>query len=569
MNLKGNWISGGICVLLLAATIFFPLLSWAQAPVWGVLNLSSGDNATYNGYTTTADGWIAKAEIDSGDNGSTCTGRALTFEETAETAYLQWKTSDYNHEVRLVEIPAKWKYYQPNWDSGSPVNDPCYTRFLTNIVSAYKAAGYSIAYTISIKDGPAWLNSSTNCPNCLYKSQDGHNPEDSSSTLLYLPNVVFDQQVRTLAENFIDASLALATDAVHSVSSSAVIDYLRVGISENGETLYPAGILKNSSGTVIYSNQWWAMDGAAQAYATAGTRVSTIPDPPDCLFGWYPGEGAPATTAPNTYCTIPTGLSALQATEDWWGWYFRALADAHAWFYARLRTTDGYTGPIVFVTPGNGIPPDQLINHLTYVANSDWTDYDSHNPYETLNEAAAWWVFYDQIIYQLHHSYDTPYIGAMGVDISSVQADAYPSYSGTAMNPVAECNYDGTDNSGVISPAPTYATSFTVSSSGYTYSSFPSSFDNWSSIRTLTYIAGISGSTGLLTMGENAGSNPYAGSLSGSSYKTGMKDVVTLLNSCSPSALMWAFDNQLNSGSSSYASGAQYKSCIDSYPTCP
>jgi len=386
---------------------------------------------------------------------------------------------------------------------------------------------------------------------------------------LYLPNVVFDRQTRTLAESFIDASLALATSAVHSVSSSAVVDYLRVGISANGETLYPAGILRNSSGSTIYSHQWWAMDGAAQAYAAVGTRTSTISDPPDCLFGWYPGVGSPTTTAPSNYCTIPSGLTALQATEDWWGWYFRALADAHAWMYARLRTTNGYTGPIAFVTPGNGIRPDKLITYLTYIANGDWTNYDSQNPFETVNGAAAWWVFYDQIIYQLHNSYSTPYIGAMRIDISSVQADSNPKFSGTTMNPVAECNYGGADSSGRISPAPSYSTSFTVNGGGYSYSSFPSTFDNWSSIRSLTYIAGISGSTGLLTMGENPGSNPYAGSLSGTTYTTGMKDVMTLLNSCGTGALMWAFDDQLNGGSTSVSSSSQYKGCIDSYPSCP
>jgi len=564
-------------VVLVLAILVLPSFSTdaslrAQTPVWGTLNTSSADSWTYNSYTTSADGWIAKAEAATGDSGTSCTSTALTYEEQAEDAFLQWKTTDAGNDVALVEIAAKWQYYQPNWDSGTPANDPCYQRFLTNVIEAYKSAGYVIAFTVALEDGPSWLNSSTNCPNCLFVSYDGKNPSyynGSTLTTRDLPNVVFDDQVRLLAGTFIDSAFTLATDAVQSVVSGSALDYVRIGLSENGETMYPAALLKTSGGSVTYENEWWAFDGAAQAYSTANLRAPTIPDPPDCLFGWYPGAGAPTTTAPASKCTIPTGLTALQATEAWWAWYFNALADAHAWVYYRFRHDNSYSGPIAFVTPGSGVVPDKLIPYLTYIADSDWTDYDSQNPYETVNEAAAWWVFYDQVIYQLHNAYSLSPVGAMRVDISSVQADSNPSYSGTAMNPIAKCNDGGTDSAGSISPSPTYSTSFTVNSSGYTYSGFPSTFDDWSSVRMLTYVAGISSSSGLPTMGENAGSNPYSGSLSGSTYTTGMKDVVTLIHSCGTGALMWAFDYQLNSGSSSYASGTQYKSCITGYPTCP
>jgi len=561
-------------VACLFALLSYPIaVASAQTPIWGVLNISGAASSTYNGYTTSADGWIVKAESAAGDSGGSCTSTALIFEQQAENAFLQWKNTDAGNGVGLVEIAARWQYYQPNWNSGSPSSDPCYQLFLTNVIKSFKSAGYQIAFTVALANGPVWLNSTANCPNCLYASQGGYHPENSGGTTLNLPNIVFDEQVRLLAGSFIDSAFAVATGAVQAVSPGASLDYIRIGISENSETMYPAAILHNTGGGMIYSHQWWALDGAAQAYSTSGIRAPSVSNPPDCLFGWYPGAGVPSTTAPSSQCTIPIGLTALQATEDWWGWYFNALADAHAWLYHRFRSDNNYSGPLVFVTPGAGVAPDKLITYLTYIANQDWTDYDISNPYETLNEAAAWWVFYDQIIYQLHNQYGIPYIGDMRIDISSVQADSAPSYTGSGtsatMNPVSKCNESGADSSGSISPAPSYNTSFTVNPGGYTYSSFPSPFDKWSSVRKLTYIASISGSGGLPTMGENPGNNPYTGSLSGTTYTTGMKDVITLVHSCNVGALMWAFDHQLNSGSSSYASGSQYKGCIANYPACP
>jgi len=105
----------------------------AQAPDWGVLNVAGQDMYTGGGLGQglNADALIGLAESSSGDThtshtdptapGSCSTGNAATYVANAVTAFTQWSDADYagdgTHRVRLVEIVAKWQYYQPDYQS--------------------------------------------------------------------------------------------------------------------------------------------------------------------------------------------------------------------------------------------------------------------------------------------------------------------------------------------------------------------------------------------------------------------------------------------------------------------
>lgn len=543
----------------------------AQSPVFGVLNASGNDN--FSGQS--ADYWIGQAEI--ADNGGACTGNALSDEGNAEKAYLQWQTNDAANGVTLVEIPVKWKYFWPNppttWSTYTATTDACYSLFLTDVFSAYHNAGYKIAFTANIWNGPSWL-SDTQCPNCLYVGNDSSNPSSyngSTTTALPLPNLVWSNQVRNLALHFVDAAYALYTQA-----TNAQPDYVRVGVNQSGEAGFPAAYLCTTSpctaSTYIYNNEWWAFDNAAQQTGSSGDRAPHIPVVPDCLFGWYPGKGNP--TSNYSGCS-PTTSDPAQATVDWWSWYFQAQADVFAWYYHLYRTAPiNYTGPIAIVDPGHGILPDHVMTDLSDIAGGNLQGYDADNGNETVNLATANWALFNEISYKMVNVYNMARTYDLLVDISSVQADASPSYNSTdsGMNPVAECNYGGTDSNGTISTPAGYpqlsaGNDFSITSINetITLSGFPSTFDNWSSIRQLTYYTGKAVPIFSGNMGENVGEQPFTGRYQSSraQWITGMQDVMTLVNSCNTGALMWAFDNELQ-----YASIANLHSCTTDFPGC-
>ena len=212
----------GFCILLLASHCL-------SAQGWGALNVSGGDTYAGSGadHGKTVDQLITLAEADPGDSGGSCTSGAATFESEAETAFLQWKASDSNAGIQTMEIAAKWSFYQP---TSSSANDACYTKFLTNVIKAYKLAGFKISFTTAVSSGPSWLANTTSCPNCLYKSQTGTNPKTSSGAIINLPNIVFSNQVRTLAGGFIDSAFTLATNAVQSITPGVhFFDLVRCG----------------------------------------------------------------------------------------------------------------------------------------------------------------------------------------------------------------------------------------------------------------------------------------------------------------------------------------------------
>lgn len=152
-------------------------------------------------------------------------------------------------------------------------------------------------------------------------------------------------------------------------------DYVRLGMSEDREAMYPSP--KNVVGsTTEYDDQWWAFDGIAQGGTGLPSSIPTLQSmgTSNCYVGWYPGQ---SSTSP---CS---GVTTLAANQAWYSWYYDAIVDAHAWFFYHLRHDDGYTGNLVIVAPGRGVRPgnpggsDDLYTELNDLSGGSFTAYNS------------------------------------------------------------------------------------------------------------------------------------------------------------------------------------------------
>jgi hypothetical protein len=246
----------------------------------------------------------------------------------------------------------------------------------------------------------------------------------------------------------------------------------------------------------------------------------------------------------------------------------------------------------VIVSPGRGVRPgnpsgsDDLYTELSDLSGGSFTSYNTLDTSRWLIRGQMWLPFYDQMVFQLeapktgtgHLGYglSSSSIGSMMVDVSSVSADAHVSYdSGPVMDASNVCTPGDTTSTGNVSitPAPSTSTYYQVPASGYTESNNSGTTYNpweWSSVRWIHYVTANSNG-GLSILGESTGENPFIGALSGSTYLTGMKDVVNMAGACKLVGLLWAFDEQLQP-TTSYADIKEYSCVINNYATyasCP
>ena len=562
------------------------------APQWGVLNVAgqdlySSENAEY---------WIGQAEAATGDSHSSlfatspgsCTGTAATDVSNAVTAFEQWLSTDSTAGVQLVNIAAKWQYYQPDYSSDGPGSpfDPCYQTFLQTVIYDYAAARYLISFTPTVSSGPSWLSKTAECSNCLFVGQtSSQNPESQgTTTVLNLPNLVFNNTLRGHAAAFLDDVYKnVVVPQIESATSNVKTqpDYIRLGMSEYGEAMYPTP--KNAVGsTTEYDDQWWAFDGIAQGGTGLPASIPTLQSmgTSNCYVGWYPGK---SSTSP---CS---GVTTLAANQAWYSWYYDAVVDAHAWFFYHLRHDDGYSGNLVLVAPGRGVRPgnpggsDDLYTELNDLSGGSFTSYNSLDTSRWLIRGQMWLPYFDQLVYQLeaptsgatHLGYGlaSTSVAPMMIDVSSISADAHVSYDAgppAVLDASNICTASDTDGgySITMTPAPSTSAYYQVPSSGYSESNSGGTANDpweWSSVRWIHYVASVSNG-GLSMLGENAGSNPFTGTLSGSTFTAGMKDVVNMAGSCGLSGLLWAFDEQLQPPTS-YADIAEYSCIIANYPS--
>ncbi|MGH9095309.1 MAG: hypothetical protein ACRDXE_09125, partial [Acidimicrobiales bacterium] len=245
-----------------------------------------------------------------------------------------------------------------NWETTPGVFNSTYIQSIQAAVQRYRAAGWNVTVDVGLQQGPSWLLQGA-----------GSELVDQRGGLSGTADFEFSAAVRAAASAYIS----------NVVTSMPGVSGYRIGLSENGETLYPD----------TSSNQWWAFAPQAQT-AGADLPVTVGANP---MAGWIPGtttwNGAPVTST---------------QAQTWYSWYSGALVDAHAWEMSTFRHA-GFAGTLDLVMPGMGALPGPMNQRLA--ADLAPGPYDS---YSTLNTGAVWWKFLDSL----------PSLANTVVDISSV-----------------------------------------------------------------------------------------------------------------------------------------------------
>jgi hypothetical protein len=263
--------------------------------------------------------------------------------------------------IKTETILLHWNQAEPEqgqWDTS-------YLWYVQHIADQYRAAGMAVAVDPGLQHPPNWA---TALPNGTYVDQGG------AST--YLADFSWSQAVRL-------AGAAYLAKVVSTMGT--VVDY-RLGMSENGETMYP-----DSS-----DNQWWAYTPSAQGSAL-GLPAGLLPSP---MPGWVPGT--------STWHGLP--VTVTQAS-DWYDWYFSGLVSQLRWQIATYRAA-GYLGQLELVLPGMGSLPafyQERLDHLLADGASVGQHYDD---YHTMNTGAVWW--------KLLSALSLPDLVYVAVDVSGV-----------------------------------------------------------------------------------------------------------------------------------------------------
>jgi len=207
-------------------------------------------------------------------------------------------------------------------------------------VTAFRRSGFEIAVDIGLQYQPSWV-----------LSLPGGQLVDQYGDLSGTANFEYNKTVRIAAAWYI----------AQVVKSLGTVQYYRVGLSANGEILYPEAP----------NNNWWASDPVAQGIAS-GLPQGVGPAP---MPGWVPGT--------STYQGIPVSQQQVAA---WYRWYLGASINAHIWEIETYRAA-GYHGLLELVMPGDGAKPN--LYHAELAA--DLTDIPDDS-FHTMNTGAVWTV---------------------------------------------------------------------------------------------------------------------------------------------------------------------------------
>ncbi len=252
--------------------------------------------------------------------------------------------SDHAAGIRLVLVESHWSRYEPEpgkYDIG-------YRDELVRTIERYRAAGFRVAMTVGVHYTPAWI---CNNPRLQHLSQL---PGVTSG----LANFTFDQSLRDQAEKYI-------ADVVKHMGP---VDYYRVGLNAQGETLYPEAP----------HGEWWAFDRKAQGDDPG--RPASIPPPP--LLHWVPGTPYQGRTV------------TVKELQQWYDWYFNALVDSHDW-EIRAHRQAGFQGMIQLPMPGQGVRPSLYRRRIANCLAP--TSQENPDGYHTMNTGAVWFLFLDHL----------------------------------------------------------------------------------------------------------------------------------------------------------------------------
>ncbi|MGH8918830.1 MAG: hypothetical protein ACRD0H_10950, partial [Actinomycetes bacterium] len=196
----------------------------------------------------------------------------------ADPTYL---AQDNHAGIRFATLNLSWA----KWEPRPGRTDARYRAAVVAQADTYRAAGWKVAVDIGLQQPPGWAAAGR-----------GGRLVDQYGTTSSTADFEFSQRARDVASRYV-------SDVVHSMGH---IDDYRVGLSENGETLYPD----------TATNQWWAF--APQAQGSAAGRPRGVGATP--LPGWVPG----GSTWKGKEVTI-------SQVRSWYDWYFGAMAGAVAW----------------------------------------------------------------------------------------------------------------------------------------------------------------------------------------------------------------------------------------------
>lgn len=269
-------------------------------------------------------------------------------------ADVAWARADWAAGIRLAVVNIEWSRWQP----GPHHLGLSYVRTTLAALRRYRSLGWQVAVDPGLQDPPAWVLS---LPQGQLVDQRGQR----SGTADY----EFSAAVRAAAGAYLTGLVARL----------GPVQAYRVGVSQNGEMLYPT----------VSAGQWWAFGATAQGRA-AGRPAGLGPSP---LPGWVPGH--------RRWRGRPVSPAQVQA---WYAWYLGALVSAESWEIRTYRRA-GFSGQLQLVMPGYGATPRAYQDALDGDLASSPTD-----PFHTLNAGAVWW----QVLASL------PAGGPLAVDISSV-----------------------------------------------------------------------------------------------------------------------------------------------------
>jgi hypothetical protein len=205
--------------------------------------------------------------------------------------------------ARVVRI--SWKDSEPTQDA----ENPKYVDSKRQEFDRLHAAGFQVIADIGLQDTPPWIHQT--CTDSYYVDQfkDTYNPGEVDSGDA---NLVFNQQVQTLAERYLRRLLD---------DLGTRIDFIRIGGGHWGELTYPSMRYRG------HTNCYWAFDRQA-------LRTNPVP-------AWSPGDAS------------PHGEARLFIN-----WYLDQLANYQLWQIGVVRRS--FSKPMMILYPSWGIRPGQL-----------------------------------------------------------------------------------------------------------------------------------------------------------------------------------------------------------------
>jgi hypothetical protein len=252
----------------------------------------------------------------------------------ADTANL---SRDQGAGITFGTLDLNWS----EWEPQAGVFNASYIASEEADAATFRANGWTLAVDLGLEEAPAWA-----------LALPGGRLVDQNGVTSTVADFEFSPRVRAAAATYID----------QVVSGMGLIQFYRIGLSENGEDHYPD----------VTGDGWWSAGPAQGSASSLPAGVGSTPLP-----GWIPGQ--------STFNGVR--VTSAQVTA-WYAWYFGAMVNAHEWEINTIRSA-GFSGYLELVTPGVGALPPRYNQRIA----EDLAPDATVDPSSTLNSGAVWWMF--------------------------------------------------------------------------------------------------------------------------------------------------------------------------------